>query len=541
MGILDKVFGRGGGGDEEPTSMPWDQRPSILEHISSHVDPIKSGLTEGGEKLPDDERINAGSKVRWAAGAMDGVATHHMGGGEIGEQVGKTVELVLEYCRQPTATNKASLYNNIIEENTVSIIDDVIEAITSEEAIDHQRLYELAYSFVTEATDREPTKFGIAILGLFGEAGNAELLQTLGRHDEFTLFCAVALANSTDAPDRSLWTLARNVDGWGRIHVVERLAQTEDSEIKAWLLRDGYRNGVMYEYLAYTCATSGGLLGAISEDSVDRELLTSTGEILQALITGGPAEGMDDYDDGALVTELFLGHIEEAAETIADFLHIDAIKDYLSDEEDDWAARAERGWTSDRRSGLLATCGNILSRPEWNERIGTGLLSDDDMEFHRANQAAKALGIETWTHHWRRWQEKRGDSGRWFNVVWQMNEERLPQILEAAVETIDLSVVATGPGDEPGLGPGYEHHSCLDYLLQELRRFPGQGSGFIGAGLMSPVVRNRNMAVYALAEWDTSQRKDSAFEALRTAAEIEPEEEVRERMKKVLNGEPLEE
>jgi hypothetical protein len=65
---------------------------------------------------------------------------------------------------------------------------------------------------------------------------------------------------------------------------------------------------VMEEYLAYTCATAGGLQAALSEDAVDRELLTSSGELLAALIRGGPAQDINDYADGARVIELFLGH-----------------------------------------------------------------------------------------------------------------------------------------------------------------------------------------------------------------------------------------
>ena len=452
MGIFDKIFGSTENDYNQPASMPWDERPSIYDHVRSHFDPSASGLIEGGEALPDEERVNAGSRIRWAAGAVDGVATHHMGTGDLNEQVQKTIKLVMAYCAQPTAANKAALYREIVEENTVSIIDHVIEAITSEEQIDHQRLYELTYSFVKEAADREPVKFGIAILGLFGQAGNEELFQTLGRHDEFTLFCAVALANTSESPDRSLWALAKNVDGWGRIHVVERLAQTEDAEIKNWLLREGYRNSVMFEYLAYTCATAGGLLAALSEDDVDRSLLTSAGEILQALIAGGPAECIDDYDDGAIVTEMFLSHINTAADSIADFLHVNAIKEYLSDDDADWDNRSERGWTTERRSSMLESCSAILSQQAWSNKVCEALLSDDEMEFHQANQAAQALGVETWEHHWRRWQAKPTDSGRWFHVVWQVDAQQFPKVLQAAENTFDLTAIATGPSDEAWTG-----------------------------------------------------------------------------------------
>ena len=129
MGFLSRLFGRkDDDGCNEPQSMPWDQRPSILESVRFHIDTDKPGMTEGGYTLPDEERIAAGSKIRWAAGAMDGVTTHHMGNGDNEDAVRKTVELVLAYSRQPTATNKAAVYQHIIAEQIVSIIDPVIEA-----------------------------------------------------------------------------------------------------------------------------------------------------------------------------------------------------------------------------------------------------------------------------------------------------------------------------------------------------------------------------------------------------------------------------
>lgn len=97
------------------------------------------------------------------------------------ETVSKKVELVLAYARQPTATNKAAVYLHVIAEHVVSIIDPVIEALVNEAGISHQRLHELAHSFVTKSPDREPVKFGIAILGLFRQPANQELFQTLGR------------------------------------------------------------------------------------------------------------------------------------------------------------------------------------------------------------------------------------------------------------------------------------------------------------------------------------------------------------------------
>jgi hypothetical protein len=109
-------------GGHEPPSMPWDRRPSILEFVRSHISTDQPGMMEGGYTLPDEERIRAGSIIRWSAGAMDGVTTHHTIGSENDEAVSKTVELVLAYCRQPTAMNSAAVYQHIIGEQVVSIM-----------------------------------------------------------------------------------------------------------------------------------------------------------------------------------------------------------------------------------------------------------------------------------------------------------------------------------------------------------------------------------------------------------------------------------
>lgn len=539
MGFFNQLFGQKDfeSGDS-PDSMPWDVRPSIYEHICGHIDPDLPGLAEAGYELPDEARIIDGSELRWAAGALDGVMTHHGGNGDAEEQVQKTVALLLNYCNQPTAANKYALYQHILNESIVSLIDAVIESLLNEQKLNHERLYELACSFATEAPDREIVKFGTAILGLYQVDENTPLFQTLGRHDEFTLFCSVALENIAEDAELALWELAQNVDGWGRIHVVERLAETENDEIKNWLLREGYRNSVLYEYLAFTCATTGNLLTALSEPYVDRELLTSAGELIEALINGGPAEDIDDYEDGAAVVELFLDRIEPDAETLADFLHVRSIQQFLINDEADWESRSERGWNGQCRQEMLAICSQILNRPVWPDRVREALESSVEQEFYEANQVARVLGMPTWACHWNRLQEQPHDSGRWFNLMLECDETHISQVLEFAEQALDLEQISSGADDVLGFGPEYDQHSCLDFILQELRRFPGHGSVLIEAGLSSPVVRNRNMAVAALATWGEVAQE---FEPLKRAVEIEPDENLRHNMQKILNGEPLEE
>ena len=283
----------------------------------------------------------------------------------------------------------------------------------------------------------------------------------------------------------------------------------------------------------------GGLLSALSGDGVDRELLTAAGEIIEALINGGPAEGIDEYEDAPAVVEMYLGHMETRAETLGDFQHVHSIKGFLDDKEANWAARLERGWTEERRAEIKRACDVILSRPEWPSRVREGLRSQSESEFSLADQAARALGIDTWDAHWRRLEAKPLNSSPWYALMALCDEERIQSVIEAAEKHIDLARIATGPSEELGIGPGFEPHLCLTFVLQGLRRFPGRGSNLIRAALQSPAIPNRNLAIAALSQWECEAWPDEVRKSLAAAAEAEPDEKIRDNMRKVLDGEPL--
>lgn len=130
MGMFDRLFGsRKDEGEpiEEPQEFPWDRSPSIYEHIQSHVRSGKPGLAEGFETLPDDERLASKSDIRWAAGAMDGVLTHHVGGRPDEDKVKALLNLLRTYWSTPTVKNKALVYDFVVENGIVSVIDPFIE------------------------------------------------------------------------------------------------------------------------------------------------------------------------------------------------------------------------------------------------------------------------------------------------------------------------------------------------------------------------------------------------------------------------------
>lgn len=519
--------------DPATAEPPWGSRPSIYRHIQGHLSVDGKGLSEGGDELPDEERVSQRG-VRWVAGGLDGAFGHHggaTGAADRAEKVYKTLRVVL---REATTPNLAKLYELLLEDGALALVDPFLERLTSRRDVDAGRLGALAEWLARNAADREPVKWAIAVLGVVSTESQ-DLLMTLGRHEEFTLYAAVALSNSAPEPEKILFDLGQHVHGWGRIQIVERLAETTDPAIMRWLLREGYKNSIMHEYLAYTCATAGGLLSELNADSIDAELLAATGDLLRALIAGGPAQGMDEYGDGPRVVERYLHHLGATPSRLESLLVIDTICRYVGRDQD-WTTSSLRGWTTEHRAAVRSRCEALIALPHWRPAVLSGLDRDDDA-FYLADEAARILGIDTWERHFGRLAKTEGNA--WFYVMRTSDPERIDRVVAYAEQHLPLDLIATGPGTELGLGREWAAHSNLDCVLQDLSRFPGKGWTLIRTGLRSPVIRNRHMALRAISAWEKAQWPADAEERLRGALAIEVDDDVRQEIQAVLDGKPV--
>jgi hypothetical protein len=458
---------------------------------------------------------------------------HHVRDNEAAEVANKILESFRALTKKTTDERARSLYSLLLDQRALSYVDNLLETVVADGHLDAERIRTIALWLATTAADREPIKCAIALLGLF-QGQDRDLVLVLGRHQEFTLFASVALQNSGDDQELSLWALACLVNGWGRIHIIERLAETRDEQIKAWMLRDGYQNDVMQEYTALTCVKTGDLLTALRQDEADDKLLKGAGSLLSTLIQGrqGPTEGIEAYADGAEATELFLKHLQSRELDLEDYVAVRAIDSFLNEEEGEVKDPA-LGWP-ERRATLLNMTEAICSRPGWERKIREGLDSENPQTFWTATEAARVLRIDAWEVYFERL--KRGED-LWFFVMQTKDAERAERVIRFAEETLPLKKIASGPTDAPGFGPEFQQHMALDVVLQELRRFPGKGWTLIKAGLQSPTVRNRNMAIQALAAWQRTAWPAEAEQLLRRAIEVEPRDDTRAIMTKALAGE----
>lgn len=508
--------------------VPWDKnRPSIYSVVETSPpgdDPVD---------LPDEPLLQE-KGLFWAPGALDGVHTHHMEPGEPDvDQIAAAVMRLIETLDKEAFRE---LYDRVLSMRVISFIDPVLGRLEKVREGRHwTRIAELGRLLMKQAPDREAVKLGISLTGLTFETTDLPALVTLGRHDEFTLYVSVALARSPSAEDE-IWSLAKSVHGWGRIFAVERLSRTRRPAIRKWLLREGFRNSVMNEYLAWTAATTGGLADELKNPQPDDALILGAGEILCALIADGPGRDMGDYEEGAEATELYLGHLETYSMTLSEYQVLEALCRYLSDGANEGVQTAA-GWTPAQRTRMLEQIRILMARADWPTKAEAALNAEDGHTFWQARPIAESLGIDTWEQSFKR---HLGGEDQWYFLMRTPDRNRIDRVLDLASKSIDLAGIATGPAEELGLGSAFEEHRVLDWIVPGLAGFPGVGWPFVEAALQSPVTRNRNIALRTLEAWGRSNWRPGTEAMVRKSLVQEPSDQVRRSMQALLDGVPLE-
>ena len=492
------------------------------------------------EDLPITARPRKNNEILWSSGALDGVFGHHMGAlqsEEIAKQVQDLFAAVKNLALRSTAANLKSLYNTAIGSTILPLADHLQSRLLKELVPKHKlNLADVGRYFALGADRIEATKLGVLILAVAGKQSDIPVLETLALNDEFTLFAALAIARLVNDPEQSLWRMAKRVRGWGRIHLVERLNGTSHAGIQAWMLREGFRNEVRNEYLAGICAQTGKLHQALGAPEIDQPLLDGTAGILRALIAGGPSIDIDDYEFAPAVVRSYAGHALKADDLSLEHLlcAVEVLK-FLSDDASS-DTRLAKGWTGELRNALRAQFQQILDREAWRTKIASGLRSENPVEFYAADSSAAALNIDTRDIHFANVRVAPITSGSWYRLLQQTNERQMDEVVTFALSVLPLEKIATGPADLLGLGPGFEAHRTLDWLLQDLKRFPGYGWQLIETGLRSPVIRNRNLALTALSAWPRETWPAEALGLLRRAARDEPTPPLRKRLEETLRS-----
>ena len=487
------------------------RRPPIVELLSTW---------SGGPppELPD-EPPDDGRTIRWSAGALDGVVARH-GDSTVETERGAALAELIEHAATGAEDARGALYEAARAEGIVFALDEALDAL-ARSGVPAEPVAELARGMAGEAQHREPLKLAISLIGRAGDERDVALLETVARHDEFSLVAGVALASVLDDPVQAWWRVGCLAGGWGRVEAVGRLAELADDlpdDTRGWLLRDACRTAELPDHVAYACATAGRLETAL-DGLVDDELLDGACVILSGLMAGYAGEDMEDYEPGPRVAATVLDLLADRPPNLVRM----------------WAVVDLRNWAEDyeQHVAIAERCGRLLGRDEARRFVAARLERPN--EALRVWGIAESMGLDPWEAGWRHLDDARIDSHLYAQLARTPMPDRWARLVARAERVLPLDALASGPEDRllPA-GPDGEAAHALAQLVQGMR--PGRWSArLVATALLSPVIFIRNGALRALEQTETSEWGAPVQFALRRLVASEPTEDVRARARAQLS------
>lgn len=448
-----------------------------------------------GTSLPDEPFVSP----HLPPGAKDGLARLRIALTPDTAATEAVADALANLSRRPTVKARRHLESVMRDRTCLDLVDPILEAVRNDARIAPATLYSEVRQLLVESHWREPVKLCIALLGLYRHPEDADLLEPLGRHEEFTLWVAIALGHILADPVPAWLRLAGETRGWGKVHLVRRLVKHADRpQVRAWLLRHGCANAVDDNLLALPIAAECRLHEALGAPDPDPALLEGARHILAGLLAPGPAPGLDAYPQAAQAALLWVSALEDRANRLQEFLTLSGLA-------------AWRGAPAELRERVRP----VLESPHWADLVLAHLDDPNPAEAWAAREAARRLGLPVFDRLLAGLEANPGDIALWAYLAAGAAPAQLERLL----------ALAPDPGGE-----------VLSILVRALRRCPGRGGRLLGQALASPLADQRLLALDVLGRWEVAAVPPETALAVMTTARDDPQGVVRKAARVVLKG-----
>jgi hypothetical protein len=295
---------------------------SIYQLICSH---IKDGCLDEHFSLPQEN--SASEEVLFAPGAMDGIILYHMGMYDLDDAQTESMSKALLAAAEGDALQTDRLFAELTRSvRIIRMIDSIQNYILFHSAdLNPENVYQTACSLILHSAHTECVKAGIVLLGMFAaiDADIKEAIRMLSLSDEFSLFAFSSML-TWPGGNEEIFSAAKKVHGWGRIHAAEYL-QPDTEEIRRWFLTDGCKNEILAAYSALTCWRKSGA-EQILFSAPTTEAYIAIGVILEGLLDEGPVAGISCLENAADILLRYLQLSENYSLSAQDRERIQAIR-----------------------------------------------------------------------------------------------------------------------------------------------------------------------------------------------------------------------
>ena len=509
--------------------------PSIFEHIRAHVRSEAAGLAEGGEELPDEAVFSEGG-IQFAPGALEGAFVRYAGSHDDEAAVERLHSTLVVLAKRPGARTREHA-RELFREGDVRVrIDPLTSRLAAFPPTSPGTLYDELREIFLRSGHRDEVKYAMALMSTYRRPEDADLFRVIGRHEEFTLYAAVALSNVVDDPAHEWSELLQHVSGWGRTELSELILREPQPEaVREELVRNGLGIGN-----ALTLAQECRLHELLARPDIDDELLSRGREIIDTLVWSWDSPFvLTDYEQAGEASEHLVRHLSARAPDLDDFVSVYELRRFLTDDsfrfdyETGEDTYAKAGLDEERLSRVVALCSTFVERDVWLQRADEAMASENEDDRRRGMEVAGRLGVDLHQYLIDQLTNDPGDSGLWYRFVAGADEPRLREAVDIAITHWDLSEISRGPALDHFGGPSGPLGS-VDFILQELPRFPGVGAALIGASLRSPVIRHRWFALSALSRWE--EKPSDLMQLVSDLARDDPDEGLRRDARVVLAG-----
>lgn len=506
--------------EEQATKAEPEQRVELL----SVYEQIMAAIDDDG-LLPSEFELasqNTDDQLQYAPGALDGIRIYHMPDENMSEQANEVFELLLEISK-----SKKGSYIYIVQlgeylnkYSVLSLIDDLMKLLYQNRAkMSSEIVFGIALEFMTQQTNIELVKLGIALCSLINledKQNYREIILTLGKYSEFTLYALVAAGGWKDRNDLA-FQYAKEVSGWGKIHALERL-NPENDLIRDWILCYGCDNGALSIYSGLTCAQKGQMKQALQQDILPKEKIHGICDIINACLAEGPVAGISQYQDAPKALERFAVHVKRGRSDLKIVATVLNIYKWL-------VAANITGQLKDRYW-------NLIENNSWYDLVEQALFSEDVIQITTACSVADQMNYDIYA---RLLELVEMDPIKYsaVNSFLCKNASYAKQVFKIYELKIPLAQIVSGEGDSQ------HYHKSLTDILCELKNYPNCGEELIKTGIQSKAVQNRQAALDAVENWMNHAKfdikQDESLKAIiETAAAQEPETRLKARMKQLL-------
>ena len=489
----------------------------IMENNSIY-NRIKEALQPDGT-LPGDFmlRQSPSQGLQFADGAMDGTIRYHMGPTENPDISGLT--LVLEMASQERFRDSANALITHFQQGGMML--PVMDALQDwvydhTEKLSPEALGRFARTLLVQSADVESVKFAITVLEILDQEPTEELkeiLLTLAASEELTLFCLFLLSSFAEGND-IIYSLAKKLKGWGKIHAVSML-KPATPDMQSWLLKEGWQNEIMPEYSAIVAIKRGKLLDELTKGTANKEMFSLAGQLIDASLADSPVPGLGKYKYTDELLAAYLTWAKQYANEVEDYSTIFDIRDFV-----------ENG-SLVGKDKLLNSCNALLESESCIHCL------ESAMDMGEGFYLGKALGLD---YGKRAMETLRREWNNKYDLIDLLlpDKQFVDEVIAIFEEELPLEEMASGPANELGNSEEYLDYAILSYVIQGLKNVPGKGENLICTGLYAPVIGCRNIALSTIEAWRKAdfQLTGRMLDTLARLKEREVHEATRKRVEK---------